>query len=78
MTWDQGKEIAAQADFTVATDLAVYFCDPHVPSQRSTNENTNGLLRPHLPRSRDLATVFDDELDQIAAKLNERPRKTLG
>ena len=78
LTWDQGKEMAAHADFKVATDVAVYFCDPHSPWQRGTNENTNGLLRQYLPRSRNLATVTDRELDQIATELNERPRETLG
>ena len=78
LTWDRGKEMAANADFKVATDVAVYFCDPHSPRQRGKNENTNGLLRQHLPRSRDLATVIDRELDEIATELNERPRETLG
>lgn len=78
LTWDQGKEMAAHADFKVATDVAGYFCDPRSPWQRGTNENTNGLLRQYLPRSRDLATVTDRELDQIATELNERPREPLG
>jgi transposase, IS30 family len=78
LTWDQGKEMAAHVSFTVATDLAVYFCDPHSPWQRGTNENTNGLLRQYLPRSLDFATVTARQLDAIAAELNERPRETLG
>jgi transposase, IS30 family len=63
LTWDQVKEMAAHADFRVATDVAVCFCDPHSPWQRGTNENTNGLLRQYLPRSRDLATVTDRGLN---------------
>jgi transposase, IS30 family len=78
LTWDQGKEMAAHVSFSVATDVAVYFCDPHAPWQRGTNENTNGLLRQYLPRSLDFATVTDERLDAIAAELNERPRETLG
>jgi IS30 family transposase len=78
LTWDQGKEMAAHVSFKVATDIAVRFCDTHSPWQRSTNENTNGLLRQYLPRSTDLATVTASQLDQSAAELNERPRETLG
>lgn len=78
LTWDQGKEMAAHVSFSVATDVAVYFCDPHSPWQRGTNENTNGLLRQYLPRSLDLGTITDARLDAIAAELNERPRETLG
>jgi transposase, IS30 family len=78
LTWDQGKEMAAHVSFSVATDVAVYFCDPHSPWQRGTNENTNGLLRQYLPRSLDFSTVTDVQLNAIAAELNERPRQTLG
>jgi transposase, IS30 family len=78
LAWDQGKEMAEHLSFSVATDVAVYFCDPHSPWQRGTNENTNGLLRQYLPRSLDLSTVSDRQLDAIAAELNERPRETLG
>ena len=70
--------MAAHVTFSVATDVAVYFCDPHSPWQRGTNENTNGLLRQYLPRSLDFGTVTDAQLDAIAAELNERPRETLG
>jgi transposase, IS30 family len=78
LTWDQGKEMAEHLSFSVATDVAVYFCDPHSPWQRGTNENTNGLLRQYMPRSLDLSTVTDAQLDAIAQELNERPRETLG
>lgn len=78
LTWDQGKEMAEHVSFSVATDVDVYFADPHSPLQRGTNENTNGLLRQYRPRSLDFNTVTDRQLDAIAAELNERPRQTLG
>jgi IS30 family transposase len=77
-TWDRGLEMAKHKTFTVATTVKVYFCDLQSPWQRGSNENTNGLLRQYFPRETDLSGDTQSELDKVALRLNQRPRKTVG
>lgn len=77
LTWDRGQELAAHREFSMATDMAVYFCDPSSPWQRGSNENTNGLLRQYFPKGTSLAGLSQKDLNDVAEKLNARPRKTL-
>ena len=78
LTWDRGTEMSHHKDFTVATDMSVYFCDPHNPWQRGSNENTNGLLRQYFPKGKDLSGFSQAALNRVARQLNDRPRQTLG
>jgi IS30 family transposase len=76
--WDRGKEMADHNNFTIATKVQVYFCDPRSPWQRGSNENTHGLLRQYFPRGTDLSRFSQAYLNKIALRLNQRPRQTLG
>lgn len=77
MMWSRGKEIADHKRFTLATDIQVYFCDPQNPWQRGSNENTNGLLRQYFPKGTEVASYSQAQLNAVARRLNQRPRKTL-
>jgi IS30 family transposase len=77
LTWDRGLEMRKHKDFTLASQMQVYFCDPQSPWQRGTNENTNGLLRQYLPKATNLSSWSQEQLNEIALRLNQRPRKTL-
>jgi IS30 family transposase len=78
LTWDRGMEMAEHTRFTISTDVKVYFCDPQSPWQRGTNENTNRLLRQYFPKGTNLSGYSQSDLNKIALRLNQRPRKTLG
>jgi len=78
LTWDRGAEMARHKDFSIATDVKVYFCDPHSPWQRGSNENTNGLLRQYFPKGEPLDDYSQAQLNMVARRLNGRPRMTLG